>query len=316
MRVLVAGGAGFIGSHVCERLLAHGHEVVCLDNLITGSRANIACLEGRPGFCFVESDAEVAPMLDVELVLHLASPASPVFYDRQPIETMSANSAGTHRLLEVARASSARFLYASTSEVYGDPLVHPQPEGYWGNVNPNGPRACYDESKRFGEALALSYQRKGLVNAGIVRIFNTYGPRMAADDGRVIPAFIGAALAGERLPIHGDGAQTRSFCYVSDLVTALLYVGLDCYANGSVFNIGNPEEVTMLELAEAVIEATGRPGGVYHLPRPVDDPERRRPDIGKVHQRYGWQPCVRLREGLRQTVDYFRSTREVAEAAS
>src|SRR5690606_245401 len=315
MRVLVAGGAGFIGSHVCDALLQGDHEVVCLDNLLTGRRANVEHLLGQPGFRFLERSVEETPAVDVDLVLHLASPASPVHYARRPVETMSANSAGTHRLLEVARDCNARLVYASTSEVYGDPEVHPQPEDYWGHVNPNGPRACYDEAKRFGEALVFSYHRLGLINCGVVRIFNTYGPRMAADDGRAVPAFIGAALRGERLPVHGDGRQTRSFCYVSDLVRGLLQVAFDRHADGEVFNLGNPQEVSMLELADAVIAAAGGPG-VYFTARPVDDPSRRRPDISRIRRRYGWRPEVGLEEGLRQTVAYFRSSRAPALEAA
>ncbi|HEX5141982.1 MAG TPA: NAD-dependent epimerase/dehydratase family protein [Dehalococcoidia bacterium] len=316
MRVLVAGGAGFIGSHVCEWLVEGGHEVTCLDNLITGRIENLATLSENDRLSIVIGDAESAPDLDVDLVMHLASPASPIAYGRQPIETMSANSEGTHRLLEVARQSNARFFYASTSEVYGDPAVHPQTEDYWGNVNPIGPRACYDEAKRFGEALTLSYQRQGLVNAGIVRIFNTYGPRMDACDGRVIPEFIGAALRGERLPVNGNGSQTRSFCYVSDLVEGIMTVALDRHADGDVFNVGNPEEVTMVQLGEAVLETTGARTGLYFRPAPPDDPMRRRPDIGRLHTRYGWQPRVGLRDGLARTVAYFRSQIEMTEAAS
>ena len=262
MRVLVAGGAGFIGSHVCERLLDDGHGVVCIDNYSTGAKENIDSIVDRPGFELIEADVEVAPFLTVDLVLHLASPASPVQYAKHPIETMSANSAGTRRLLELAHNCGARFVFASTSEVYGDPEVHPQDESYWGHVNPIGPRACYDEGKRFGEALTMSFRRQRDVNVGIVRFFNTYGPRMDPEDGRVVPAFIGAALRGERLSVHGEGTQTRAFCYVSDLVDGLLLVAFDRTANGEVFNIGNPHEITMLQLAHGVMEATGKGDGV------------------------------------------------------
>ncbi len=306
MRVLVAGGAGFIGSHVCRELLGRGHEVICLDNLLTSQAANVAELFTDPSFTFVHEDVAQAPSLPVDLILHLASPASPLRYQQFPIETMLANSAGTQRLLNVAAQRGARFVLASTSEVYGDPLEHPQTESYWGNVNPIGPRACYDESKRFGETLTTEHRRKCGVNASIVRIFNTYGPRMNVDDGRVVPAFIAAALSGKPLPVHGNGSQTRSFCYVSDLVEALLLVGLDRDADGGVFNLGNPHEVTMLELARQIARITGAGERVVHLPRGEDDPARRCPDISRMRQRYGWEPNVSLAEGLRETVAYFR----------
>jgi nucleoside-diphosphate-sugar epimerase len=320
MRVLVAGGAGFIGSHVCEELLARGHEVICLDNLLTGQLENIDHLESHPEFSFVREDVTRAPLLRVDVVLHLASPASPVHYQRFAIETMLANSAGTHRLAAIAADQGARLVYASTSEVYGDPLEHPQRETYWGNVNPTGPRACYDESKRFGEALTTEYQRKHGLNASIVRIFNTYGPRMNLADGRVVPEFAAAALRGQPIPVFGDGQQTRSFCYVSDLVDALLLVAFDREANGQIFNLGNPHEVTMLELATMVTAAAGAAGDLNFLPAQPDDPARRRPDITRVRERYGWQPKVALEDGLRQTVAYFRDEIEdriglVTEAA-
>ena len=306
MRVLVAGGAGFIGSYLCRTLLDRGQSVICLDNLATGRRDNIAALESHPAFRFVEGDVTAPPSVDVDLVLHLASPASPVHYKAHPIETMLANSTGTQRLLDLALANGARFLFASTSEVYGDPLEHPQRETYWGNVNPIGPRACYDESKRFGEALTMEYRRVHGANVGIIRIFNTYGPRMNAADGRVVPAFIAAALANEPLPVHGDGTQTRSFFYVSDLVEGLLHVAFDREADGMVFNVGNPHEVTMLELAREVLQLTDTDGPIAFQPRGADDPERRRPDISRMRERYGWEPRVSLADGLRETVAYFR----------
>jgi len=315
MRVLVTGGSGFIGSHVCRELLSHGHEVICLDNLVTGRIENIAEIDSDPRFSFVQANVMLAPQLSADLVLHLASPASPVHYKKLSLETMLANSAGTHRLLDLAVENGARFVFASTSEVYGDPLEHPQKESYWGNVNPIGPRACYDESKRFGEALTLEYRRKHGLNAAIVRIFNTYGPGMNIDDGRVIPAFISAAVAGRPLPLHGDGEQTRSFCYVSDLVEGLLMVSLDWDADGEGFNIGNPHEITILELARQVKQATGGDGCLAYLPRGTDDPARRRPDIGRMRERYGWQPKVELAEGLRETVAYFRTAAMGAEIA-
>ncbi len=315
MRVLVAGGAGFIGSHVCEELLSRGHQVICLDNLVTGNLRNIETLRANPAFSLVEADVTTAPRVETDLVLHLASPASPVHYKEFPIETMLANSAGTHRLLEITKSNDARFVFASTSEVYGDPLEHPQRETYWGNVNPIGPRACYDESKRFGEALTFEYRRKLGVNASIVRIFNTYGPRMNIDDGRVVPAFIGAALDEQPLPLHGEGLQTRSFCYVADLVAGLLAVAIDTTADGEVFNLGNPAEITMRELAMHVAHLMGRSAErVEHLPRGKDDPERRKPDISKMRDRFGWEPRVGLDEGLAKTIDYFRSMRSAARA--
>jgi nucleoside-diphosphate-sugar epimerase len=310
MRILIAGGAGFIGSHVCRELLTRGHEVICLDNLSTGSFDNIDEIADHRDFAFIREDVTRTPLLAVDLILHLASPASPVHYKQFPIETMMANSAGTHRLLALAADRGARFLFASTSEVYGDPLEHPQQETYWGNVNPIGARACYDESKRFGEALTFEYRHRHGVNASIVRIFNTYGPRMNADDGRVVPAYAAAALDGVPLPVFGDGMQTRSFCYVTDLVDALLLVALDGNANGKVFNIGNPQEITMLDLARSVSRAARTPERIEFLPAMDDDPARRRPDIARVQNRYGWQPFVSLDDGLAETIAYFRSLRD------
>jgi len=317
MRVLVAGGAGFIGSHVCETLLARGHQVTCVDNFVTGNHRNIGPFGPNPDFSLVEADVATAPRLATDLVLHLASPASPVHYKEFPIETMLANSAGTHRLLDLAKSSGARFVFASTSEVYGDPLEHPQKETYWGNVNPIGPRACYDESKRFGEALTFEYRRKLGVNASIVRIFNTYGPRMNINDGRVVPAFISAALEEQPFPLHGQGDQTRSFCYVSDLVEGLLLVAMDRTADGEVFNIGNPLEITMRELAGRIARLSGLSSeNVQHLPRGADDPERRRPDIAKMRDRYAWEPGVGLEDGLRATIEYFRDLHRPPDAQS
>ena len=247
MRVLVAGGAGFIGSTVCERLLAAGHEVTCLDNFLTGSRRNIEPFEVNERFTLVEADVERVPHLDTDLILHLASPASPVDYDRMPLETMRANALGAWSLLDLAARTGARFVFTSTSEVYGDPLVHPQPESYWGNVDPVGPRSCYDESKRFAEALIMATRRMTGVRANIVRLFNTYGPRMRIDDGRAVPELMTAAIEGRPLVLHGDGSQTRSFCYVTDLVDGLLRVAEDADIDGEIFNIGNPDEITIRE---------------------------------------------------------------------
>ena len=286
MRALVAGGAGFIGSHVSEDLLAGGWELVVVDNFVTGNRKNLATIEGRSGFEFIECDVLDTPDLEVDAVFHLASPASPLHYDRHRIDTMLANSAGTRRLLEIAARNRARFVFASTSEVYGDPAEHPQRESYWGNVNPNGPRSCYDESKRFGEALTLAYERECGVNATIVRIFNTYGPRMDVNDGRVIPTFFRQALQREPLSIFGDGSQTRSLCYVSDLVRGLLAVAADGGSRGEVFNIGNPEEVTMLDLARRINVPDGQRCG-HNLPltarrRPDEAPAGHQPHCGAI----------------------------------
>ena len=318
LKVLVAGGAGFIGSHVCEKLIECGHSVTCLDNELTGKRQNIQPLLGRPTFRFIHCDAEDAPDLEANVVLHLASPASPKHYYQYPIETMSANSAGTRRLLELSEANGAHFVYASTSEVYGDPLQHPQTESYWGNVNPIGQRSCYDEGKRFGEALTMSFWRQRNVNATIVRIFNTYGPRMDADDGRAVPEFIRAVLRGEPLTVMGNGTQTRSFCYVDDLVRVLLLIAKDFAVAGQVFNIGNPAEITVMQLAEAVMSAAGCKRDILFAAAAPDDPAQRRPDISRVHDRYGWLPRVPLTEGLKRTIDFFRTEAmpEVWQAAS
>ena len=307
MKLLVTGGAGFIGSHVSERLVADGHEVLCLDNFLTGIPENVAHLIGQPGFQLVEADITAdAPIDRVDHILHLASPASPVDYHRLPLETMRANALGTWRVLELADQIGAAVTFASTSEVYGDPLVHPQPETYWGNVDPIGPRSCYDESKRFAEALIMASRRVTGVRANIVRIFNTYGPRMRADDGRAVPELMGAALDGRPLPLHGDGSQTRSFCYVTDLVEGLLSVALDPGSEGEVFNIGNPSEITIRELAREIMVAVGGESDLVFGDRPIGDPERRRPDISKMRARYGWEPKVPLRDGLRRTAEAFR----------
>ena len=303
MRVLVAGGSGFIGSHVCERLLAEDHEVVCLDNLLTGSLRNIDHLRSRPGFRLIQDDVVDAPTGNFDRIIHLASPASPVDYDRLPLETMRANALGTWRLLDVAREDGATLTFASTYEVYGDPLVHPQPESYWGNVDPVGPRSCYDESKRFGEALIMESRRTTGVRANIVRLFNTYGPNMRFDDGRVIPELMTASLEGRPLVVHGDGSQTRSFSYVSDLVDGLLRVALDPEIDGEVLNIGNPTEITILELAEGIQRMFGSRSPITFHPKRPGDPERRRPDISKMLGRYTWRPTVPLATGLRLTAD-------------
>jgi dTDP-glucose 4,6-dehydratase len=311
---MLAGGAGFVGSHLSRSLLARGHEVVCVDDLSTGSRANIDDLFGEPGYEFVHADVADAPIRSVDVVAHLASPASPVDYDRMPLHTLRANSFGTHRLIEVADRARARFCFASTSEVYGDPLVHPQPEEYWGNVDPVGPRSCYDEGKRFGEALVVAARRELGLRATIVRPFNTYGPGMRRDDGRVIPEMISAAIADRPLIIHGDGQQTRSFCFVADLVDGLSHVLLDQDADGLILNIGNPREITMLDLAKRIIKVAGGRGELCFIEARPGDPERRRPVIRRMHERYGWTPRVQLTQGLRRTVQAFRAA-EAATAA-
>jgi UDP-glucuronate decarboxylase len=307
VRALVAGGAGFVGSHLCEALLNRGWDVVCLDNLCTGGLANIRHLTSNQAFEFLEADVTCPPDVPAALILHFASPASPVVYQRIPVETMLANSMGTLRLLELAQRYDARFLFASTSEVYGDPLEHPQVESYRGNVDSTGPRACYDEAKRFGETLTLEMSRRHGLSCAIVRIFNTYGPRMGLADGRAIPAFFEAGLHGRPLPIQGDGSQTRSFCYVSDLIDGILTVALDSSSTGEVFNLGNPYEVSILEVARMVADVVGAEPAFEYLPAAAQDPVRRRPNITKIDSRYGWQPRVSLEEGLARTADYFRA---------
>jgi dTDP-glucose 4,6-dehydratase len=306
-RAVVTGGAGFLGSHLCDRLLAEGIDVVCIDNLLTGSLANIDHLFGRDGFTFVKHDVTnyIHVPGRVDFVLHFASPASPVDYLELPIQTLKVGSLGTHKALGLAQSMGARFLLASTSEVYGDPLVHPQPESYWGNVNPVGPRGVYDEAKRFAEAITMAYHRFHGVSTRIVRIFNTYGPRMRARDGRVVPAFVCQALAGEPLTVFGDGSQTRSFCYVDDLIEGIVRV-LFSELHEPV-NIGNPAEMTVLQFAEAIRRLTGNHVPIEHRPLPVDDPKVRQPDITLARTRLGWQPRVPLEEGLAKTIEYFRS---------
>ena len=305
MRVVVTGGSGFLGSHLCEALLVRGDVVVCVDNLSSGRLSNVEHLLGNPRFTFVQADVSLALDVDgpVDAVAHLASPASPNDYHSRPLETLAVGSRGTENCLELARRHSVRVVLASTSEVYGDPLVHPQTESYFGNVNPTGPRSVYDEAKRFAEALSAAYRRTCGVDAGIVRIFNTYGPRMRPHDGRVVSSFVTQALAGAPLTIYGDGAQTRSFCYVDDLVRGLVAM-LDCSEPGPV-NLGNPEERTVGELAALVLAMTGSRSPVVHLPLPVEDPTRRRPVIDLAEERLGWSPQVSTEEGLRRTIDWF-----------
>ena len=304
-RIVVTGGAGFLGSHLCDRLLDRGDEVVCLDNLVTGRTANIEHLFGRDGFQFVEQDVSNFIWVPgpVDAVMHLASPASPIDFARIPIQIMKVGSLGTHNCLGLAKAKGATFHLNSTSEVYGDPEVHPQPESYWGNVNPIGPRSMYDEAKRFAEALTISYQRHHDLDIRIVRTFNTYGPRMRPDDGRVVSNFITQALKGEAITMYGDGSQTRSFCYVDDQVAGQLAL-LDSDLT-TPCNIGNDGEFTMLELAEHVIELTNSEVEIEFLPLPKDDPTRRRPDLTLARSRLGWEPSVALRDGLVRTVEHF-----------
>jgi nucleoside-diphosphate-sugar epimerase len=306
-RVVVTGGAGFLGSHLCAALLARGDEVVCIDNLVTGSRANLRALSDRPGFSFVEHDVTEPFTVDgsVTAVMHLASPASPVDFGRIPVEILRVGSVGTQHGLELAEVKGARFFLASTSEVYGDPLVHPQAEDYWGNVNPIGPRSVYDEAKRYAEALTMAFHRHRGVDVRIVRIFNTYGPAMRLDDGRVVSNLIVQALRDEPLTIYGDGAQTRSFCFVDDEVRGFLAL-LDGPIVGPV-NIGNPDEFTVLELAEIVRELTGTSASLEFRPLPTDDPTRRRPVIDLAIDQLGWKPEVPLRVGVARTIDWFRS---------
>jgi nucleoside-diphosphate-sugar epimerase len=306
MKIVVAGGAGFIGSHLCERLLADGHAVGCIDNLITGSKHNLDAIIRHRRFHFINEDVAEAADLKADVIFHLASPASPVDYERLPLETMAANSLGTWRLGEIAIHSNAHLLYVSTSEVYGDPLVHPQPETYWGNVDPIGPRACYDESKRFGEALVMSMRRARGLSASIVRPFNTYGPRMRHDDGRAIPELVTAAIEGRPLTVHGDGSQTRSFMYVDDLVEGLVQVGLDRSSDGEVFNIGNPHEIAVSELAQRIAEIVDTNLHIVEIPSRPGDPQRRKPDIERMTSTYGWEPLVPLDVGLRLTIAAFR----------
>jgi len=305
-RVLITGGAGFLGSHLCDLFLERGHEVVCMDNFITGSPDNIAHLMGRKDFSFIEHDVTnfiyVAGPLDY--VLHLASPASPIDYLEKPIQTLKVGSLGTHKTLGLAKAKGARYLIASTSEAYGDPLEHPQKETYWGNVNPVGPRGVYDEAKRFAEAMTMAYHRFHGLETRIVRIFNTYGERMRLRDGRVVPAFVSQALKGEPMTVFGDGKQTRSFCYVSDLIEGIYRLLMSDEVEPT--NIGNPAEMTILEFAETIKRITGSSSEIVFKPLPIDDPKIRRPDITKAKAILDWEPKVKLDEGISRTIEYFR----------
>lgn len=312
-RVVVTGGAGFLGSHLCDLLIARDDEVVCIDNLVTGNLDNIAHLRDAPGFTFVDHDVSRYVDVDgpVDAVLHFASPASPIDYLEMPIQTLKVGSLGTHNTLGLAKAKDATFFIASTSEVYGDPHEHPQTESYWGNVNPVGPRGVYDEAKRFAEAITMAYHRYHDLDTRIVRIFNTYGPRMRPNDGRVVSNFIVQALRGENLTIYGDGSQTRSFCYVDDEVRGLIAL-LDSDEHDPV-NIGNPAEFTVAELADIVVDVVNSTSEVEYHPLPVDDPTQRRPDITRAKALLGWEPVVELREGIERTAAYF--ARVLADAA-
>ncbi len=303
---IVTGGAGFLGSHLCDRLLSEGHSVVALDNLLTGNMDNIAHLAANEKFRFIKQDVTEYLFYEgpVDFIFHFASPASPIDYLEFPIPTLKVGALGTHNALGLARSKKARFVLASTSEVYGDPLVHPQTEDYWGNVNPIGPRGVYDEAKRFAEAITFAYHRSHNVDTKIVRIFNTYGPRMRLKDGRVVPAFIGQALQGEPLTVFGDGTQTRSFCYVSDLIDGIYRLATS-KEHGPI-NIGNPTEMTVKQFAEAILRITDSRNPIVFKPLPVDDPKQRRPDISRARQLLGWEPKVKLDEGLEKTIAYFR----------
>ncbi len=305
-RTLITGGAGFLGSHFCDYLIEKGHEVICIDNLSTGNMENISHLLGKKQFSFIQYDVTNYLHVDGELhnILHFASPASPIDYLRMPIQTLKVGSLGTHKALGLALSKKARFLLASTSECYGDPLVHPQTEDYWGNVNPVGPRGVYDEAKRFAESMTMAYHRYHGVETRIVRIFNTYGPRMRLEDGRALPAFMGQALRGEDLTVFGDGTQTRSFCYVDDLVEGICRL----LSSGEVYpvNLGNPDEITLLELAHRILGLTGSRSRIVYRSLPEDDPKVRRPDIGKAKRLLGWEPQVSLDEGLQRVLPYFR----------
>jgi len=306
MRTMVTGGAGFLGSHLCDRLIKEGHEVICMDNLITGDTDNIAHLLGNPKFKFIKHDVTEYIFIDgpIDNILHFASPASPIDYLELPIQTLKVGSLGTHKALGLAKEKQARFLLASTSEVYGDPLIHPQPEDYYGNVNPIGPRGVYDEAKRFAEALTMAYHRYHGVATRIVRIFNTYGPRMRLNDGRVVPAFLYQALKGEDLTIFGDGSQTRSFCYVSDLIEGICRLLFS--AINEPVNIGNPHEMTIIEFARKIDALAGGNGNIVFKPLPQDDPKVRQPDITRARELLGWAPAVQLDEGIRETLNFYK----------
>ena len=310
-RTLITGGAGFLGSHLCDLLLSRGHQVICMDNLITGNLENISHLFENPNFKFIKYDVtEFVYVKDkLDNILHFASPASPIDYLEYPIQTLKVGSLGTHKVLGLAKEKNARFLLASTSETYGDPLEHPQREEYWGNVNPIGPRGVYDEAKRFAEAMTMAYHRYHRVDTRIVRIFNTYGPRMRLNDGRVLPTFITQALSNEDIPVFGDGSQTRSFCYVSDLIEGIYRLLNTDYSEP--VNIGNDEEITILEFAKEIIELVGSKSRIVYKDLPVDDPKIRQPDISRANKILGWKPNISRSEGLRMTLEYFKKKLEI-----
>lgn len=315
-RILVTGGAGFIGSHLCDALLAQGHDVLCVDNVFSGNKRNIAHLQANPAFEFMRHDVTYPLFVEVDRIFNLACPASPVHYQYDPIQTVKTNVHGATNMLGLAKRTGSRILQASTSEVYGDPHTHPQPEDYWGNVNPIGPRSCYDEGKRCAETLFFDYHRQHKIDIRVVRIFNTYGPRMRPDDGRVVSNFIVQALSGTPITVFGKGTQTRSFCYVDDLVDALMrFMALDGDVPGPV-NLGNPVEFSMLELAELVLEMTGSKSELRFEDLPADDPRQRQPDIDKAKNLLGWEPVTPLRDGLSRTIDYFDNFLNAAEKAS
>jgi UDP-glucuronate decarboxylase len=307
-RVLVTGGAGFLGSHLCERLILRGDDVLCVDNFYTGSRDNIAHLLHHPNFEFLRHDVTFPLFVEVDQIYNLACPASPVHYQRDPVQTIKTSVHGAINMLGLAKRTKAKILQASTSEVYGDPEVHPQTEGYWGHVNPIGPRSCYDEGKRAAETLFFDYHRQHSLRIKVARIFNTYGPRMRPDDGRVVSTFIVQALAGDPITVFGDGAQTRSFCFVDDLIDGLIGLMDSPDTVTGPINLGNPTEFTMLELAERVVELTGSSSKIVFEPLPQDDPRQRQPDITRAKETLGWTPSIPLAEGLERTVDYFRHT--------
>ena len=308
MRVLVTGGAGFIGSHLCEFFLGRGWDVVCMDDFVTGSRDNLAAVESRGAFTLVAHDVTEYIRLDghVDWVLHFASPASPLDYLELPIQTLKVGALGTHNALGVAKTKGARFLLASTSEVYGDPLVHPQREDYWGHVNPVGPRGVYDEAKRFAEAITMAYHRTHGIDTRIIRIFNTFGPRMRLNDGRAIPAFMNQALTGAPVTVFGDGSQTRSFCYVTDLIDGIFRLAMSDFHEP--VNLGNPREMTIKQFAEEIIRITGTKSTIEYKPLPVDDPKVRQPDITRAKEILGWEPRVKFEEGITKTIDYFKES--------
>ncbi len=311
MRILVTGGAGFLGSHLCERLLNEGQEVLCLDNFFTGRKKNIAAFLKNPAFELVRHDIVLPVLLEVDTIYHLACPASPIHYQYNPVKTIKTNILGTLNMLGMAKRVKARMLLASTSEVYGDPAVHPQKEDYWGHVNPIGIRSCYDEGKRAAETLMMDYHRQNRVDIRIVRIFNTYGPRMLADDGRVVSNFIVQALKGQEITVYGDGSQTRSFCYVDDLVDGMVRMMNTENFNGPV-NLGNPDEYTILDFAKKIVAMTGSKSKIVHKPLPSDDPTQRQPDITLAGEKLGWSPKVSVDDGLKRTIEFFRKELSVS----